>query len=55
MGWRALANGALMAEASRAVLITRFNHIAAYRPQFAEIRDMARQTKTGQVNILQIR
>lgn len=32
------------------VLITRFNHVTAYRPQFAEIRDLARRTKawTGQ-------
>jgi hypothetical protein len=37
------------------VLITPFNHVAAYRPQFAEIRDLARHTKPGQVNILQIR
>lgn len=36
------------------VLIAQFNHIAAYRPQFAEIRDLARQTKPGQVNLLQI-
>jgi len=37
------------------VLITQFNHLAAYRPQFAEIRDLVRQTKPGQVNVLQIR
>jgi predicted nuclease of predicted toxin-antitoxin system len=37
------------------VLITRFNHVAAYRPQFTEIRDLVRQTKPGQVNVLQIR
>ncbi len=37
------------------VLITPFNHLAAYRPQFAEIRDVARQTKPGQVNVAQIR
>jgi hypothetical protein len=37
------------------VLITQFNHVAAYRPQFAEIRDLVRQTKPGQVNVLQIR
>jgi len=36
------------------VLITQFNHVAAYRPQFAEIRDLARQTKPGQVNVLQV-
>ena len=36
------------------VLITQFNHVAAYRPQFAEIRDLARQTKPGHVNVLQI-
>jgi len=37
------------------VLITRFNHLAAYRPQFAEIRDLAKRTKAGQVSILSIR
>jgi predicted nuclease of predicted toxin-antitoxin system len=37
------------------VLVTQFNHVAAYRPQFAEIRDLVRQTKPGQVNVLQIR
>jgi hypothetical protein len=37
------------------VLVTRFNHVAAYRPQFAEIRDAVRQTKPGQVNVFQIR
>jgi predicted nuclease of predicted toxin-antitoxin system len=37
------------------VLITQFNHVAAYRPQFAEIRDLVRQTKPGQVSVLQIR
>ncbi|MGA2772173.1 MAG: hypothetical protein ABSG26_15265 [Bryobacteraceae bacterium] len=37
------------------VLLTQFNHAAAYRPQFAEIRDLVRQTKPGQVNVLQIR
>lgn len=37
------------------VLITQFNHLAAYRPQFAEIRDLARQTKPGQVGVLRIR
>jgi hypothetical protein len=37
------------------VLITQFNHLAAYRPQFAEIRDLVRQTKPGKVNALQIR
>lgn len=37
------------------VLISRFNHIAAYRPQFAEIRDIVRRTRAGQVNILNIR
>ncbi len=36
------------------VLITQFNHLAAYRPQFAQIRDLARQTKPGQVSALQI-
>ena len=34
------------------VLITRFNDLAAYRPQFSEIRDLARQTRPGQVNVL---
>src|ERR1039458_4958958 len=34
------------------VLITQFNHVAAYRPQFAEIRDLVRQTKPGQVEVL---
>ncbi|MGA3023979.1 MAG: hypothetical protein ABSF98_04340 [Bryobacteraceae bacterium] len=37
------------------VLISQFNHLAAYLPQFAEIRDLVRQTKPGQVNSLQIR
>jgi predicted nuclease of predicted toxin-antitoxin system len=37
------------------ILITRFNHLAAYQPQFAEIRDVVRRTKPGQVNVLQIR
>src|SRR5438132_8315423 len=37
------------------VLITRFNHLSAYRPQFAEIRDMARRTRPGEVKVLQIR
>jgi len=37
------------------VLITQFNHLAAYRPQFAEIRDLVRQTKPGQVSVLQVR
>jgi hypothetical protein len=36
------------------VLITRFNHLAAYRPQFGEIRDLARRTKPGQVSVLPI-
>jgi len=36
------------------VLVTRFNHLAAYRPQFAEIRDVARRTKPGQVNVFPI-
>jgi hypothetical protein len=36
------------------VLISRFNDLAAYRPQFAEIRDVARQTKAGQVNVVRI-
>src|ERR1039457_3757367 len=31
------------------VIVTQFNHLAAYRPQFAEIRDLVRQTKSGQV------
>jgi len=37
------------------VLVSQFNHLAAYRPQFAEIRDVVRRTRPGQVNILQIR
>ena len=37
------------------VLISRFNHLAAYRPQFGEIRDLARRTKAGQVTVLLIR
>ena len=36
------------------VLITRFNGLAAYRPQFGEIRDLARRTKAGQVSVLPI-
>jgi predicted nuclease of predicted toxin-antitoxin system len=36
------------------VLISRFNHIAAYRPQFAEIRDVTLQAKPGQVTVLRI-
>jgi hypothetical protein len=36
------------------VLVTRFNHLSAYRPQFAEIRDVVRRTKAGQVNIFPI-
>lgn len=36
------------------VLVTRFNHLAAYRPQFAEIRDVAMRTRPGQVNVVQI-
>jgi hypothetical protein len=71
MGWRSLTNGRLMKEAvslfdvfqnptgSNAlgvvVLVTRFNHLAAYRQQFGEIRDVTRRTKPGQVNVLQIR
>jgi hypothetical protein len=37
------------------IVITRFNHIAAYRAQFAEIRDVARKTKPGQISVVQIR
>ena len=37
------------------VLVTRFNHLAAYRPQFAEIRDTVMRTTPGQVSIIQIR
>jgi hypothetical protein len=37
------------------VLVTRFNHLAAYRPQFAEIRDAAMRTRPGQVNVVHIR
>ena len=36
------------------VLVTRFNSLAAYRPQFAEIRDITHRTKPGQVSILEI-
>jgi len=36
------------------VLITRFNDLAAYRPQFGEIRDLARRTRPGQVSVLPI-
>jgi len=36
------------------VLITRFNDLAAYRPQFGDIRDLARRTKPGQVSVLPI-
>jgi len=37
------------------ILVTKFNHLAAYRPQFAEIRDAVRQTKAGQISTVQIR
>jgi len=37
------------------VLVTQLNHLEAYRPQFAEIRDVVRQTRPGQVNSIQIR
>ena len=37
------------------VVISQFNHVAAYRPQFAEIRDVVRRTKGGQVNVVRIR
>jgi hypothetical protein len=36
------------------VLLTRLNDLGTYRPRFAEIRDLARQTKPGQVNLLQV-
>jgi len=36
------------------ILVTRFNHIAAYRPQFAEIRDVARRSRRGQVSSVRI-
>jgi predicted nuclease of predicted toxin-antitoxin system len=36
------------------VLVTRLNDLATYRPRFAEIRDLAKQTQPGQVNLLQI-
>jgi len=36
------------------VLVTRFNNLATYRPQFAEIRDVAKQTKPGQISTVQI-
>ena len=34
------------------VLITKFNNLEAYRPQFAEIRDVVRQVKPGQVSLI---
>jgi hypothetical protein len=37
------------------VLVSRFNDLATYRPQFAEIRDAVRQTKPGQIKAVQIR
>ena len=37
------------------VVITHLNHIEAYRPYFSEIRDLVRQTKPGQVSVLEIR
>jgi hypothetical protein len=36
------------------VLVTKLNDLATYRPRFAEIRDLARQTKPGQINLLRI-
>ncbi len=36
------------------VLITRLNHIAAYRPRFSEIREMVHGTQPGQVNTLRL-
>ena len=36
------------------VLVCRFNDLAAYRPQFGEIRDAVRQAKPGQVSAVQI-
>jgi hypothetical protein len=36
------------------ILITESNDLAAYRPRFAEIRDLVRQTKPGEVNVLQL-
>lgn len=36
------------------VLITRLNDLATYRPKFAKIRDAARRSKPGQVQIVQI-
>ena len=37
------------------VLISQLNHLTAYRPQFAEIRDVVRRTRAGQVNVIRIR
>lgn len=36
------------------ILVTRFNHLTTYRPQFGEIRDAARRIKPGQAIVLQI-
>jgi hypothetical protein len=37
------------------VLDTQLNTLEAYRPQFADIRDLLKRTKPGQVSALQIR
>jgi len=36
------------------VLITGLNDLATHQPKFADIRDLARQTKPGQINLLRI-
>jgi predicted nuclease of predicted toxin-antitoxin system len=36
------------------ILLTRANQLAAYRPHFTRIRDAVRQTRPGQVNLLEI-
>src|ERR1700719_2863890 len=36
------------------VLVTKLNDLATYRPRFAEIRDLSRQTKPVQVNLLRM-
>ena len=37
------------------VLVTRLNHLVAYRPQFPQIRDAVRQVKPGQTIVVEIR
>jgi hypothetical protein len=36
------------------VLVTRLNDLPTYRPHFARIRDLSRQTRAGQVSRLEI-